>query len=91
MPRTALDEPNLLDMLEEIEHGPMPCPHVVRVGAGKKDGWEHERNRRSPYYLEWVHSDPHCRRSARPGHSKTPLPTMGWSRELQKDVELDAS
>lgn len=81
------DEPDLFDLLDEQENGPPPCPHVYRVGKGGS-GWAHEQDPASPYFQEWVHSDPSCRRSARPGHSRTPVPTMGWSRELQKDVPL---
>jgi hypothetical protein len=78
------DGPDLFDLLDEIENGPSPCPHLVT----KTTGWAHERDPRSDYFLEWVHADPNCRRSALPGHSKTPMSTMGWSRELQKDVPL---
>lgn len=81
------DEPDLFDLLEEQERGPLPCPHVGGVGRGGS-GWTHQRDPKKPYFLEWVHSDPRCRRSAFPGKFKTPLPTMGWSRELQKDVPL---
>lgn len=83
------DEPDLLDLLTEQEQGPLPCPHVFLVGKNHNGGWVHERDPASPYFQEWVHSDPRCRRSAIPGHHKQPLPTMGWSRELQKDVPLD--
>ena len=89
MPRKqqTQDGPDLFDLLDEIEHGPPACPHAYSAG---KDGtgWTHERSPDSPYFMEWVHSDPACRRSVRPGHHKQPLPTMGWSRELQKDVPL---
>lgn len=81
-----VEEDDLLTLLEEQESGPRPCPHVFSVGKGKTGGWVHERDPDSPYYLEWVHSDPNCRRSAIPGHSKTPLPDKVWSRKLQKDV-----
>lgn len=87
-PPPADDGPNLLDLLEEQQSGPLPCPHVFAVGKSGNGGWVHQTDPKKPYFLEWVHSDPRCRRSARPGHSKTPLPTMGWSRELQKDVSL---
>lgn len=80
------DGPDLFDLLDEIEHGPPACPHVYSVGRGS--GWVHEQNPTSPYYLEWVDSNPACRRSAFPGKHKTPMPKMGWSRELQKDVPL---
>ncbi len=81
------DGPDLFDLLDEIEHGPPACPHVYATG---KDGtgWVHETTPDSPYFGEWVHSDPRCRRSALPGTSKQPLPGVGWSRELQKDVPL---
>lgn len=81
------DEPDLFDLLDEIENGPPPCPHVYRVGKGAR-GWTHENDPASPYFQEWVDSDPSCRRSARPGTNKQPFPTVGWSRELQKDVPL---
>lgn len=86
--RTAPDpEPDLLMLLEEQEHGPPACPH--RFSAGKYgSAWAHERDPASPYYEEWVHADPRCRRSAFPGQYKQPVPKMGWSRELQKDVPL---
>lgn len=82
-----MSEPDLLDLLMEQEVGPLPCPHIVSVG---KDGtgWTHERNPKSAYYLEWVHSATYCRRSALPGHNRQPIPSMGWSQELQKDVPL---
>lgn len=88
MPRsTSSPEPDLFDLLDEQENGPKPCPH--RFTAGKfGSAWVHETNPHSDYYLEWVHADPRCRRSAVPGKTKQPLPTMGWSRELQKDVPL---
>lgn len=82
------DGPDLFDLLDEQENGPKPCPHVYSVGAHGKYGWTHESDPKSDYYLEWVHADPACRRSAIPGHYKQPLPTMGWSRKLQKDVPL---
>lgn len=81
------DGPDLFDLLDEIEHGPPACPHVSAVGKNGA-GWTHETTPGSPYFLEWVHGDPACRRSAHPGAHKQPLPTMGWSRELQKDVPL---
>lgn len=64
-----MDEPNLLDVLDEIENGPPPCPHVAGVGKNGY-GWEHERSPESPYFKEWVHADPACRRSALPGQHK---------------------
>ena len=81
----SADEPDLLDMIEEIEKGPLPCPHMVTMANG---GWSHQRDPKKPYYLEWVHANPRCMRSKFPGKHKTPMPTMGWSRELQKDVPL---
>lgn len=78
---------DLLDLLAEQENGPLACPH--RFSAGKHGyAWEHEADPNSPYFEEWVHSDPRCRRSAFPGKNKQPFPKMGWSRELQKDVPL---
>lgn len=86
-PRTAVQEPDLLSLLAEQESGPPACPH--RFSAGKYgSAWVHETDPASPYYTEWVHSLPGCRRSAFPGKHKQPLPTMGWSRKLQKDVPL---
>lgn len=85
-PQPKTDEPDLLTLLADMESGPAACPHVFSSRSGQ--GWTHEKDPASPYFLEWVHSDPTCRRSARPGHYKTPLPKMGWSRELQKDVPL---
>lgn len=82
MPKTV-DEPDLFDVLEEIEKGPLPCPH-----PWNKDGWVMEMRPRSPYYLEWVHAHPNCRRSTKPGANKGNAPTMGWNRKLQKDVPL---
>ena len=89
MPRkpTIQDGPDLFDLLEEIEHGPPPCPHVYAVGKNGS-GWAHETSPGSPYFQEWVHGDAACRRSARPGTHKQPLPTVGWSKEHQKDVPL---
>lgn len=81
------DEPNLFDLLEEQERGPLPCPHVWRVGKGGH-GWRHQTDPARPYFQEYVHADPRCLRSAHPGHSIVPVPTVGWSRELQKDVPL---
>jgi hypothetical protein len=81
------DGPDLFDLLDEIEHGPSACPHVYAVGKNGS-GWVVETAPDSPYFREWVHSDPACRRSAVPGGSRAPVPTMGWSRELQKDVPL---
>lgn len=91
MPRTrtapASDEPDLLTLLAEEEHGPLPCPH--RFSAGKHgSAWVHESDPTSPYFEEWVHSLPSCRRSAFPGKNKQPFPKVGWSRKLQKDVPL---
>lgn len=80
------DEPDLFDLLAEQENGPLPCPHVFSVGKSGNGGWEHERDPRSDYYEEWVHSDATCRRSALPGKHKQPIPRARWSRELQKDV-----
>lgn len=77
------DEPDLLDVIAEIEHGPLPCPHNVGVRSGS--GWSQELDPSSPYYAEWVHSDPNCRRSKFPGH-KQPLPTKAWSKAKQQDV-----
>jgi hypothetical protein len=79
------DEPDLLDVIEEIEHGPLPCPHSVNM---KNGGWAPQMDPKKPYYLEYVHGHPHCRRSKFPGKNKIKAPTMGWSRELQKDVPL---
>lgn len=81
------DGPDLFDLLDEVENGPPACPHVYSAGKNGH-GWTHEQDPASSYFLEWVHSDPACRRSAHPGKTKTPMPTMGWSRELQKDVPL---
>lgn len=80
------DGDDLLTLLAEQESGPRPCPHAFSVGAAKKWGWVYETDPNSDYYLEYVHSHPGCRRSAFPGKHKTPRPTIGWSRELQKDV-----
>ncbi len=80
-----VDEANLLDLLDEIEHGPPPCPHSVTMNNG---GWTHERDPNSAYYLEWVHGDPNCRRSKFPGKNRTQLPKVGWSKKKQKDVPL---
>ena len=77
--------PDLLDLLQEIEEGPLPCTHPVGV---KNGGFAMENDPTSDYYREWVHADPACRRSAHPGKFKYPPPTMGWSREQQKDVPL---
>lgn len=89
MPRSQPnDEPDLLDLLAEQESGPRPCPHRFSVGPRSGSSWVWENDPSSPYYTEWVHSDPRCRRSSFPGKSKTPAPTMGWSRKLQKDVPL---
>lgn len=65
------DGPDLFDILDEIENGPLPCPHRygVRMETG---GWSHETDPHSPYFEEWVHGDPNCRRSAFPGE-KQPL------------------
>lgn len=84
---SAVNEPDLLDLLDEAEHGPPPCPHRFSVSV-KNGGWVHETDSASPYYLEWVHGDPACRRSAIPGLNRQSLPTRGWSRELQKDAPL---
>lgn len=81
----ATQEPDLLTLLEEQATGPLPCPH--RFSAGKHgSAWVHEDNPDSPYFEEWVHSQPGCRRSAFPGKYKQPFLTVGWSRKLQKDV-----
>ena len=86
-PKVELTGPTLLDLIAEQEHGPLPCPH--RFSAGKHGhAWVLETDPRSAYYMEWVHSDPNCRRSAFPGKNKETPPTMGWSRKLQKDVPL---
>lgn len=79
------DEPDLLDVIAEIEHGPLPCPHIVGM---KEGGWTHQTNSRLPYYLEYVHAHPRCMRSKFPGKFKYPLPKIGWSAKLQKDVPL---
>lgn len=86
--RAPADEgPSLLDLLEEQEHGPPPCAHNGRVGPKHGSGWAQELDPASPYYGEWVHNVPWCRRSAVPG-TKNPLPKRKWSRELQKDVPI---
>lgn len=77
-------EPDLLTLLAEQEDGPPACPHA---SAGRKEGFVQDLAPGSPYYAEWVHASPTCRRSPIPG-LKQPVPTMGWSRELQKDVPL---
>lgn len=89
MPRkqTTHDGPDLFDLLGEIEQGPPACPHVWAVGKNGA-GWTHDSAPDSPYFQEWVHGDPACRRPAHPGANKQPFPAMGWSRELQKDVPL---
>lgn len=81
------DEPDLLTLLEEQDAGPPACPHASSVGVRSGHAWAHEDDPASDYYEEWVHSDPRCRKPAIPGR-KQPFPTMGWSRELQKDVPL---
>lgn len=86
-PAPEPDGDDLLTLLAEQESGPRPCPH--RFSAGKRGfGWAHETDPASPYFEEWVHNDPACKRSAFPGKNRDPIPTMGWSRELQKDVPL---
>lgn len=88
MPKRAPEpEDDLLTLLAEQEAGPRPCPHVFSVSPRGRHGWVHEDDPASPYYEEWVHSDPTCRRSAKPGN-KQPFPKMGWSRKLMKDVPL---
>ena len=87
--KPANEGPDLLDLLDEIEQGPPPCLHHHNPRNG--GGWVHETDPDSPYFLEWVHSDPRCRRSALPGLHKTPMPTRGWSRKKQKDVKLDGT
>lgn len=78
---------DLLDLLDEQEHGPSPCPH--RFSAGKRGhAWVHEDDSASPYFQEWVHADPACRRSAFPGQHQQPFPTVGWDPKRQKDVPL---
>lgn len=86
--KPKIEEPDLLTLLEEQEHGPPACPHVFAVGVRSGYAWAHEDDSASDYYEEWVHSDPTCRRSAFPGKNKQPFPKMGWSRKLQKDVPL---
>lgn len=76
---------DLLDLLDEMENGPAACTHAVGV---KNGGFVMENNPDSAYHREWVHADPACRRSTHPGKFKYPVPTMGWSREKQKDVKL---
>lgn len=67
MPKTAVhDGPDLFDLLAEQEHGPLACTHVTAVGKNGS-GWELELDPDSAYYLEWVDSNPRCRRSAFPG------------------------
>lgn len=90
MPRSTpppTDEPDLFDLLDEMENGPPGCPHAYAVGKNGH-GWTHEKDPNSPYYMEWVDSNPACRRSVRPGTNKQPFPTVGWNCELQKDVPL---
>lgn len=84
MPKAqAPDLMTLFDLLDEQENGPRPCTHPAKVST-----WTLETDPESPYYMEWVDPNPNCLRSVIPGHSVQPLPTMGWSRELQKDVPL---
>ena len=63
------DQLDFLVLLKEQSEGPLACEHVFKVG---KDGygWRHDLNPESPYYGEWVHSNPRCMRPAIPGHSK---------------------
>lgn len=58
------EQMDLLALLQE-QTGPRPCPHA-NVGM-KTGGWTLEHNKRSPYYREWVHANPRCRRSRFPG------------------------
>lgn len=65
---------DLLELLEEQKRGPLPCPHVGGVYM-KTGGWVLQANPRRPYYGEWVHNDPRCRRSSHPGqHVQLELP-----------------
>lgn len=80
----SADEPDLLDLIEEAEHGPPACPHAVMMKTG---GFVQEWDEDSPYYAEWVHAHPNCRRSKFPG-CKQPMPTVKWDKELQKDVPI---
>lgn len=69
------DQLDLLALLKEQAEGPLACPHVFRVGPNRDGyGWVHDLDPTSDYYLEWVHSDPRCRRSALPGKHKQPTP-----------------
>ena len=92
MPRKtppSYDEPDLLTLLAEQEHGPPSCTHRFIVGSKSRYAWVCETDPASPYHREWVHSDPACRRSSFPGKFKQVLPTTGWNRKLQKDVPLN--
>lgn len=80
---------DLLELLEEQEHGPLPCPHRF-VSAKRGAAYRHDTDPESPYFEEWVHADPSCLRSSFPGQYKDPLPTEGWDPDLQKDVPINA-
>lgn len=65
------DEPDLLTLLDEQEHGPPPCPHAASVGPRSGSGWAYETDPASAYYQEWVHAGKgECRRSAFPGRKQ---------------------
>lgn len=55
---------DLLDLLDEAENGPKPCPHVFKVGTKGSDrpGWTEDRNPKSPFFGMWVDVNPDCRR-----------------------------
>lgn len=82
------DGDDLLTLLAEQESGPRPCPHGPSRGKNADYGWVVEKDPDSPYYREMVHNDPNCRRALNPGSLQYKLPTVGWSRKLQKDVPL---
>jgi hypothetical protein len=54
---------DIFAVLDEAENGPPACQHVAR-------GFALDADPKSDYYMEWVHSDPACRRSKFPGRKQ---------------------
>lgn len=65
---------DLFEAIDEAENGPPPCPHMPQHGFAL------ERDPKSEYYLEWVHSNPACRRSKFPGRKEVKCLTQESSQ-----------
>lgn len=74
----SADEPDLLDMIEEAEKGPLPCRHFG------KTAFTLDTDIDSPYFMEWVDSNPRCRRSRVPGRKQHAPQVEALARRLNQ-------